>query len=156
MTRMSRLLRVLALGGMSVVIGCAAQGQPRTYDESHRTVKAKVGEQFRIVLTSNRTTGYTWRLAEPLDASRLKLINTDYVESKSGRLGAPGKQGWLIQAVGEGQTTVSLAYVRPWEKDVSPAKTANFHVTIVGGARSADQVTTSESAEPRTKGKSRR
>ena len=94
-------------------------------------IKTKVGEEFTITLESNRTTGYGWELAEPLDGSIVKLINSDYKQPQDVRLiGKGGKEVWTFKAVGQGKTKVSMKYVRSWEKDTPPAMTQEYIVIV--------------------------
>lgn len=87
------------------------------------------GEEFTITLDSNRTTGYSWRLAQPLDESLVALVGSDYTPSGAGGLaGAGGTEVWTFHALAPGQTTIALEYVRPWETGVAPART---HATTV-------------------------
>jgi len=88
------------------------------------------GQQFALTLESNRTTGYQWQLAEPLDGAIVTLVGTEYATPEARLPGAAGREIWTFQAVGQGKTMISLEYVRPWEKDVPPAKTADFLVVV--------------------------
>ncbi|MCL5958678.1 MAG: protease inhibitor I42 family protein [Chloroflexi bacterium] len=37
---------------------------------------------------------------------------------------------WTFKAVGKGNTTIVMKYVRPWEKGGSPAQTRTFDITV--------------------------
>lgn len=45
-------------------------------------------------------------------------------------IGAGGNEVWIFEAAGSGKTEIILKYVRPWEKNVPPAKTVTFKVNI--------------------------
>lgn len=60
-------------------------------------IRVLAGKQFSITLAANRTTGYAWRLAAPLDPVRLKQISNDYHAADSGALGAPGEEVWTFE-----------------------------------------------------------
>jgi inhibitor of cysteine peptidase len=89
-----------------------------------------VGQEFNITLASNATTGYHWELAARLDEAVVKLVTSEYKAPETRMLGAGGQEIWTFKAVSRGQTVVSLKYVRPWEKDVAPEKTASYTVTV--------------------------
>ena len=89
-----------------------------------------VGQELSITLASNPTTGYHWELAAPLDESAVKLLANEYKASGTGMLGAGGQEIWTFRAMSRGQTVVQLKYVRPWEKDVAPVKTATYKVIV--------------------------
>jgi inhibitor of cysteine peptidase len=89
-----------------------------------------VGEEFSLTLASNATTGYHWELAEPLNEAIVKLVGSQYQAPNTNLLGAGGQEVWTFRAVGAGQTTINLKYVRPWEKDMPPAETASYTVSV--------------------------
>ena len=93
-------------------------------------IRALVGKEFSITLPANRTTGYSWRLATKLDPATLTLISTTYNASTSGRVGASGEEVWTFSAPTKGTTQLAFEYVRPFEKDAPPAKTAKFSVVV--------------------------
>jgi predicted secreted protein len=93
-------------------------------------IRVLAGKQFSITLVANRTTGYSWRLAAPLDPALLKQISNDYHAADSGALGAPGEEVWTFESVGQGSVQLGFEYVRPFEKDARPVKTAKYSVVI--------------------------
>ena len=95
-----------------------------------KPVSAAVGKQFKITLPSNPTTGYSWRLARPLDEAKVKLVTNTYRRAETKLIGAAGQEIWTFKAVGTGNTTIVLQYVRPWEKGARPAQTTNVPVTV--------------------------
>lgn len=88
------------------------------------------GQRFLITLDTNPTTGYQWKFVAPWDEKVLTLLGETYVESPLERVGAGGTQAWWFKAVGQGETTVSFKYIRPWERDTPPAKTASFTIIV--------------------------
>lgn len=89
-----------------------------------------VGREFSSTLASNATTGYHWELAEPLDEAIVKLVGSQYQAPNTNLVGAGGQEVWTFRAVGPGQTTINLKYVRPWEKGAPPAETASYTVSV--------------------------
>ena len=119
-------LAVLVLSLVLSVPAMAADPKP---------IAAVVGDEFKITLESNPSTGNQWLIAKPLDAQLLKLLGSDF---KRGRPGTPGGGGHEIlsfKALGEGRTQIHLKYGRLWEQDVAPARTTNFTVVITRTAR---------------------
>lgn len=86
------------------------------------------GDQFVIALASNRSTGYQWQLAEPLNNDIVNLATSQYV-ALANLPGAGGKECWTFSAVGAGQTTISMKYVRPFDPTVV-GKSEDFEVTV--------------------------
>ena len=48
------------------------------------------------------TTGYSWRLAEPLDKNLVQLVGSKYIKPEKAMPGAPGKEEWTFKASGAG------------------------------------------------------
>ncbi len=95
-----------------------------------RQCEIGLGERFSVFLDSNPTTGYRWQLGNPLDEAVLQLVGTEYEAPQSKLLGAGGKEKWTFRAVGRGVTSITLEYVRPWEKGVPPGKTVVYPVRV--------------------------
>lgn len=91
-------------------------------------IEVPVGKTFSVTLDSNPTTGYRWQLAKPLDEAILKVVGSEYKKPATKLVGAGGKEVWVFKAVAKGQASIQMRYVRPWEKDVGPAKEATFTV----------------------------
>ncbi|MDP8215094.1 MAG: protease inhibitor I42 family protein [Candidatus Euphemobacter frigidus] len=102
----------------------------KTYLDPPDPIKAAIGDEFTIILKSNPTTGYSWRFAAPPDEKIITLVNSTFQPPQTQLKGAGGEQLWTFRAVGEGKTTISLEYVRPWEKGKPPIKTRNFSVSV--------------------------
>jgi len=122
---------VLLLAGLAALTPGAAE--PASDVRETREVAA--GEMFTINLESNRTTGYVWALAAPLDEAIVRLVESKYesVAQPPGgtpRAGAPGTEAWTFRATGPGGTTIALQYVRPWERNTPPVRTATVAVTV--------------------------
>ena len=93
-------------------------------------VDVKVGTEFALVLDSNPSTGYQWQLALPPDAAVVRALGSTYHPPATVLPGAGGSEEWPFRAVGAGRATITLSYVRPWEKDTPPVKTISFQVVV--------------------------
>jgi len=102
----------------------------RVFSDPERPVDIAVGRKFALVLQSNRTTGYRWEISSAGDAAVVKLAGAEYMPPDTKLPGAGGKEVWTFEAAGKGRTEISLRYVRPWEKDVPPAKSVTFKVKV--------------------------
>lgn len=100
------------------------------FSDPAKPVNVKLGDKFTISLESNRTTGYTWQLAEQPDRKMLQFRGTKYITGDTKTVGAGGFEKWVFTAAKKGRTTLSFNYRRPWENAVPPAKKAVFYVTI--------------------------
>jgi predicted secreted protein len=88
------------------------------------------GQDFTLAVASNRTTGYQWQLARPLDEAMVRFTRSQYRDVATGRPGAGGEELWTFQAVGQGQAQITMQYVRPWERRAAPVKQMTFVVVV--------------------------
>ena len=86
-----------------------------------RSATLHLGDYLQVSLGSNASTGYQWE--DKMLISDPKVITQTGHETlapAADRPGAPGREVWMLQTTGLGQTTVSTTYGRPWpggEKD---------------------------------------
>lgn len=103
-------------------------------------IKVQPGDQIKITLPGNPTTGYIWKLA----AIRVDVLEPglepEYVRDST-LPGAGGMFTFRFTARSQGHTKVILAYLRTWEKDMPPVKT--FELTAdVNSSQEKKPVTT--------------
>jgi predicted secreted protein len=140
MARLILLFTLLFFTSGLVFLGtCAAGSTPafaageaaeKPAQEIEIRVAAEEGRVFSVFLDSNRTTGYEWRLARPLDGGMVQLVRSEYAPPEGGRVGEVGREEWVFLAKGSGKTEILLEYVRPWEKGQPPAAQARVKVSI--------------------------
>ena len=102
--------------------------QDRDEKEAER-IETKVGQDFVIALDSNPTTGFSWRLAEPLPRI-LKLQNKRYIPDEPQKMGSGGIEEWTFTSVRSGKVTIVFEYVRPWEKKSQPERRRSFSIVV--------------------------
>jgi inhibitor of cysteine peptidase len=86
-----------------------------------------VGDTLTIKLASNPTTGYSW---SPPEVSHLEIVSADSERGSSKEVGQPGFQTFSLKANEAGESTLTLTYFRPFEKDKPPAETFLLFLTI--------------------------
>ncbi len=121
-----------ATGLVALVIGFAGGytvGQTNSVSQTASTILAHVNENIHITLDSNPTTGYQWQLTRVSDQTILQLVGTEYKAPESVLVGAGGKQILSFKTLKEGKATVTLEYVRSWEKD-KPGRNYVFDVIV--------------------------
>ena len=104
-----------------------------TYDG--QTVEVDAGNLLVITLESNATTGFKWELAEELNANMVALIQSEYLTAEEADedelvVGSGGCEVWTFDALTAGQTTIDMAYSRPWEGGEKGVETFTLNVTI--------------------------
>jgi predicted secreted protein len=97
------------------------------------TINAYAGQEIVIKLKSNPTTGYSWLLADELDAKILEFKGSKYVPDAvaAGIVGSGGQEVWTFMALAPGKDEISLKYVRPWEAGARPAAIRAVYSVIV-------------------------
>ena len=93
-------------------------------------VYVKPGDELRLELESNPTTGYSWSYATKPDPNVLIETNYEYIPDETDEkiVGSGGKEIWSYKAVNIGSTAIEMIYSRPWESK-APAKT--FAVKVI-------------------------
>jgi len=109
---------------------CLAAADASYYKNPPIKVSAVAGRSIVLKLESNKTAGYEWQLAEPVDETMLHLEKTEYLPHETRLIGAGGIEKWTFTALKEGKTVIFLKYVRPWESNVPPAQIRTFLITI--------------------------
>lgn len=98
---------------------------------STAVLKLNVGDEFIIMLASNKTTGYEWQIDRPVEGNKIIQAGLKYVPDNTGMVGSGGKEEWKFKARGPGKSKISFKYVRPWEKGVKPVDKKVFDVEIL-------------------------
>ena len=119
-----------ALLSLVVAAGCASSesssGSGGEVERQQHSVV--IGETVRVVLVSNRSTGFGWELNEGASSgmTHIAITRSGYTETDSpdGIVGAPGRQWWTISGVSTGKAEIHLDYKRSWETDTPPARRA--------------------------------
>jgi len=94
-------------------------------------LKLNVGDEFIIMLVSNKTTGYEWQIDRPIDGNKIVQAGLKYVPDDTGMVGSGGKEEWKFKARGTGKSKISFKYVRPWEKGTKSVDKKVFDVEIL-------------------------
>lgn len=93
----------------------------------------RVGEVMDLSLDANPSTGFSWVVVE-IDESVLRQRGEPTFQpgGDDDLVGASGITTFEFEAVGEGETTIVLHYMREWE-DVEPEEVHEETVTVGAG-----------------------
>ena len=102
-----------------------------TEQQNGQTVKLRSGDILELSLPITGGTGFTWQVA---NAASTVLRNDGQPEvqkstDSQSRPGATQIQVFRFAASSKGTEALKLQYLRPWEKNVAPAK--EFAITIL-------------------------
>jgi predicted secreted protein len=100
-----------------------------TYAATQSNVSIKIDQPFQIHMNVTSGTGYTWQPSGPMPPG-LTLLGV--FQQPKGKMmpGGPGTEVLVFRGTAVGKFTLTLGYLRPWEKNVKPVKTQTFTVTV--------------------------
>jgi inhibitor of cysteine peptidase len=109
--------------------------QSITYVNPNSTVEVKKNKSFKIVLPSNPTTGYSWRI-KTIDKNVIIPVTNYFVPSANEKdspllVGKGGRELWQFKAIQCGASVIRMVYQRSWETNVPPAREEIFKITVV-------------------------
>ncbi|KAJ3368030.1 hypothetical protein GGF31_006863 [Allomyces arbusculus] len=99
----------------------------------NQNVNATVGDDFKIMLDSNATTGYQWEYVGPINVAPnnvVRMTSSEYQNAAAapGMVGVGGKQIFHFVATAPGADLISFNYKRSWEK--APVETYTVSVRV--------------------------
>ncbi len=106
------------------------EGVAEGLTDPKRPINVERGQQFTIVLDSNRTTGYLWELSSSPHKEIAELVGSQYQAPDTKKIGSGGREVWTFLAKSPGKTKVSFHYIRTWEKQAEPAKISSFEIIV--------------------------
>lgn len=118
----------------SAVMACSLPGRsPRTFavtiKDDQTSISLRKGDFLIVSLEGNPTTGYQWQVVQ-LDTAILEQSgNPEFTPAAAG-LGSGGVFTFRFHALKAGQTTLVMAYSRPFETATSPLQTFTLTVKV--------------------------
>ncbi|MEW5941316.1 MAG: protease inhibitor I42 family protein [Chloroflexota bacterium] len=94
-----------------------------------KTIEVTAGNEFKIVIESNPSTGYHWELVGDLDAGVLEFVSKDYRASEPVMPGSGGKDVWVFKAVAAGEATITLGHYPPAQGEPA-AQEVTFTIVV--------------------------
>jgi len=110
--------------------GCGGASSGGNFTDPANPIKVNAGQEFTLTLDSNPSTGFKWDLAGALDEKVVQWVKSEYRPPAEQIPGRGGQEVWTFKATGKGETRIALQYIRPWEKDVTPAAAKTFTVVV--------------------------
>ncbi|QQS28310.1 MAG: protease inhibitor I42 family protein [Sphingobacteriales bacterium] len=91
-----------------------------TLEHTGQVAKLKVGDTLNLLLKSNPTTGYSWKIVQ-LDSLTLQNTGEKYIpySTEPNITGSGGNQWYSFKTIKHGNTKISIVYKRPWEKQTT-------------------------------------
>ena len=128
---------ILALSLAALCVGPAAAKKfdpdmraPVIVGENSGPVNLAVGQLLEIRVQMQGGTGYSWEAGDPPDCLQFVGQHTLHPFMGEGMPGASQTVMFIYRAVQPGRGSVRLAYHRPWEGGIPPARTVDQQVTV--------------------------
>ena len=104
-----------------------------TASRSGGAVTLQTGDTLVVALDAQPSTGYRWETLDLTGPVLVAVGSADYLPATvaPGTVGAPGDSVFRYQAHEAGHATLDLAYSRPFEPGVAPARTVHYDITVV-------------------------
>ncbi len=136
---LSKVARYQPTTPPNVFVGASSPNQPAesTVDktlinsDNNSDVSVHVGDTLTVKLVSNPSTGYSWQVTA-YDTQVLQQVGEAQFDlgNQTPMPGAGGTETFTFNAVGKGKTTLTLVYLRPWEKDTTPTPQNTWSVNV--------------------------
>ena len=128
---MRTFIVILVFLAMALFSGCGTNGTSLTDADNGKQIIVKSGDVMTITLVSNPTTGYSWQVMEIDETLLLQKGDPEYKQSPGteGLVGAGGVETFRFEAIGSGETALTLGYMRAWES-VPPIEEFSIQVTV--------------------------
>ncbi|MDF1542360.1 MAG: protease inhibitor I42 family protein [Anaerosomatales bacterium] len=121
---------VLAMIGLATACSeGSSHGIEATQADNGSILEMDVGQQLRITLEANPTTGYQWAIEGDLPM-QLEQAGEPEFTAESDAIGAGGSEVWSFEVVSTGEGTLRLKYWRSFEPEVDPIETFEVSVSV--------------------------
>jgi inhibitor of cysteine peptidase len=126
---------LLAASGLilaMLVAGCASEPPAPlelNAEDSGSDQTLAVGQELRIALDSNPTTGYMWSVDGTIPEQLSQIAESEFKETSTA-IGAGGIETWVFKAKSAGEGRLKLKYWRSFEPTATPAKTFDIGMTV--------------------------
>lgn len=125
---MKKFHRIVMLGAIALIAVAAFAPIGSAATASNKTVTVKVGKKSSFLVTTNPSTGYSWKWTTAPDAMTATGTKPKVLPKTSDAIGAPQKARITITGVATGKTSGVLSYVAPDGTTVE--KTLTVKITV--------------------------
>ena len=116
---------------MALFSGCGTHETNLTEADNDSQINVKSGDVITLTFASNPTTGYSWQVMDIDNVILVQDGDSEFTQASNseGLVGAGGMETFRFEAIGVGEATLELGYMRPWES-VQPLETFSIRVIV--------------------------
>lgn len=124
---------ILVVAGLLVAFGASVMLPSQSVavsvgaGDNGNMVSMSEGSLIKVSLDENPSTGYSWNESV---TPGLTIVDSKYVSSGSGLVGAGGVHEWTIKASGKGEQQFSAIYKRSWEPIADNETTFTLNISV--------------------------
>jgi inhibitor of cysteine peptidase len=114
---------------VSAYIGRNSSVTQINLDDAGKTIQLTIGDKLEVNLEGNPSTGYTWEVLsgqELLEQSE----EIEFTAASQQLVGSSGEMRFEFEAIAAGETTLTMGYLRPFERDIDPLQTYSVSVIV--------------------------
>jgi inhibitor of cysteine peptidase len=93
-------------------------------------IAVTAGDDFKIVLDANPSTGYHWELDEDTGPDTIEFVSREYVADEPVAPGSGGAEIWTFKALSPGDVQITLGYYPPSNEPTDPQQIQTFTVKV--------------------------
>lgn len=97
--------------------------------DAGKNIEVTAGNEFKIMIESNPSTGYHWEVIGELDENIVQFVSKDYRADEPVMPGSGGVDIWTFRAVAAGEAAITLGYYPPGEGE-PPAQEVTFTIVV--------------------------
>ena len=130
--KLMRIMVVISFLLVMVLFSSCGNNVRRITDiDNGNQITVKSGEVITLTLESNPTTGYSWQVMDIDNVILVQDGDSEFTQASNleGLVGAGGMETFRFEAIGVGEATLELGYMRPWES-VQPLETFSIRVIV--------------------------
>ena len=114
--------------------GCGGKPTESPVDElvisdPGKSIEVAAGNEFKIIIDSNPSTGYHWELIGNLDDTKIQFVSKDYRADEPVLLGSGGSDVWTFKALAASETKIVLGNYPPGQGEPA-AQEVTFTIIV--------------------------
>ncbi len=121
---MRKILTVILVSLVLTACSLSKNAEPQV------KIEATAGQEFKVIVESNPSTGYHWEIVGDLDPNIVEFVSRDYRANEPVQPGSGGSDVFIFKGVNTGETTITLGSFPPGNNAARPEQTQTFTIVV--------------------------